>query len=342
MEKQNQYQFLLNNINTDVTVVENIFITEYMPSAQAAYVKVYLYGLMAARNPNAIPVSNESMAELFNMTVGDVINAWQYWKDQGILDVKISGRNLSSITFYNIAECLINGKPSHRKKNESAHYDHDLENMFDRIQNMYGSRPLSKADMRAFTEMMEDYRFSPEVIILLVEYSLNMLNKKDQGYNDSSARNYMKTVAKSWYEADVQTFEDAEVLLNESRERSKYHYDILRKLGIHRGVSEFERTTMDSWLKDWHFSRDMIDYAVSTATTPNIKYINAILKKWHEKGWEKPSDVKKTTGKKFAKGAVRDQDVQHLSEEDRKLYQQRAQEDEDWFNSIEENSDESK
>lgn len=339
MEKQNHYRFLLNNINVDTTAVENIFITEYMPGAQGAYVKVYLYGLMTAKNPNAEPVSNEILAELFEMTVGDVINAWQYWKDQGILDVKISGRNLSDITFYHIGECLIHGKPSVKKKKSADVYDQNIERMFEQIQNMYGSRAVSKGDMQTFTALMSDYGFTPEVIVLLVEYALNMLDKKADSYTEGAVRNYIKAVAKGWYEAGVRTFEDAERWQKENRERTKYHYDILRALGIRRGASDPEKKMMDIWRNEYRFSKEMIDFAISRATTPNVRYVNAILKNWFQKGWQDPETVQRQEQNVRSKQAVKQQDVCRLSDEDKEAYNRRAQADEDWFNNIEEEGD---
>ena len=63
---------------SDVTVVSNIFIDEYMKEANDAQLKVYLYLLrtMSAH----LPTSVSDIADQFNHTEKDVLRALKYWE----------------------------------------------------------------------------------------------------------------------------------------------------------------------------------------------------------------------------------------------------------------------
>ena len=68
---------------SDVTVVSNIFIDEYMKEANDAQLKVYLYLLrtMSAH----LPTSVSDIADQFNHTEKDVIRALKYWEKNHLL-----------------------------------------------------------------------------------------------------------------------------------------------------------------------------------------------------------------------------------------------------------------
>ena len=65
------------------TSVENMFINEYMISAPGEYVKVYLFALMYADLGETI--SNEMIAKHLNIEHEDVLKAWTYWENMGVI-----------------------------------------------------------------------------------------------------------------------------------------------------------------------------------------------------------------------------------------------------------------
>ena len=58
----NRFEFINNNDDIGVTIVENIFINHFMPMARGDYVKVYLYGLKCTQNPISEMPSNKKIA----------------------------------------------------------------------------------------------------------------------------------------------------------------------------------------------------------------------------------------------------------------------------------------
>ena len=85
-----------------VTIVPNRFIDEFMPQANDAQLKIYLYLLrtMNAGRPLDIP----EIADAFNHTEKDVMRALKYWEKRGVLRLE-----------YDTARTLTGIRPSARK-----------------------------------------------------------------------------------------------------------------------------------------------------------------------------------------------------------------------------------
>jgi len=69
------------------TEVDNIFINDYLPYAQAEFVKVYLYGLYKCNDASSFDNTLENFARHLNMSEEDVIGAFEYWQEQGLVQV---------------------------------------------------------------------------------------------------------------------------------------------------------------------------------------------------------------------------------------------------------------
>lgn len=70
------------------TPVENMFIHTYLSLANGNQIKVYLYALSQAYNTNGQGLTNENIAFEMGLTVGQVIDAWQFWAEQGLVEIK--------------------------------------------------------------------------------------------------------------------------------------------------------------------------------------------------------------------------------------------------------------
>lgn len=88
--------------HSDVTVISNVFIDQYMKEANDAQIKVYLYLL---RTTSAhIPTSVSDIADRFNHTEKDVIRALKYWEKNRLLALEYdSSKTLIGIRLLTIS-----------------------------------------------------------------------------------------------------------------------------------------------------------------------------------------------------------------------------------------------
>lgn len=295
----NHFKLLLNHDDLGTTPLENIFINHYMPAARGDYVKVYLYGLKRCYNNHLASISNSDIAKDLALLETDVKRAWDYWAEEGILSIESTGTNDASIAFFNIAGTyLYKNKPiddtaKQRNNQKLSDLEKRIQRMFDTIQDMYESRTVTKSEMLMFRRWLEDYHFTPEAIILMVEYSLNMINNKEQTFSPAQVMSYLEKVAKGFYTAGVQDHIDTEYHIESMKNRRKNYYRILNDLGIKRNPMLAETKLMDTWFEQYQFSMEIISEALNRSNQPNLKYIDGILKNWYEKGLTTLESIKK-------------------------------------------------
>jgi len=308
----NRFELVSSHDDLGVTPIENIFINHYMPQAQGDYVKVYLYGLKRCFNQGLTPISNEDIAKDLNLLETDVKKAWDYWASEKIIAIEYTGTRDALVRFFNITGTMIyknedlpKAAAPPKPKSGDALEDR-IARMYETIQDMYESRTLSRKETYLFKHWLNEYHFTPEAIILIVEYSLNMINKKDKTFTSAQVVNYLETVAEGFYTAGVRDHIEADTYIKESAQKRKSYYQIFKYLGIGRNPMVSERKMMDTWFFDYGFSMEIIVQALSRTNKPNLKYIDGILKNWHEKGFKTLEDIKadKPKPRKAAKDTV--------------------------------------
>ena len=67
------------------TIIENKFITKYLPEADGFAVMVYLYGLYLCKSHADFDV--HSMAEIFKTTEQKIIDAFVFWDDYDLVEI---------------------------------------------------------------------------------------------------------------------------------------------------------------------------------------------------------------------------------------------------------------
>ena len=85
---------------SDITIVSNIFIDKYMPSANGSFVKVYLYLLrVLSDNSSSKSLSISKIADQLDHTENDVLRALTYWEKINLISLGRSANNeINSIT----------------------------------------------------------------------------------------------------------------------------------------------------------------------------------------------------------------------------------------------------
>lgn len=127
----------MNNLNlssetaSGYTAVSDIFIDQYVPSANGDFVKVYLYLLrLLSRSSNNLSISH--IADTFNQTENDIMRALRYWDKLGLLSLSYdNNKQLCGITFKAVSTDN-NPKPDNTKS--PVHTD------FSEIEDNYSSQ----------------------------------------------------------------------------------------------------------------------------------------------------------------------------------------------------------
>lgn len=264
------------------TSVENMFINEYMISAPGEYVKVYLFALMYADLGETI--SNEMIAKHLNIEHEDVLKAWTYWENMGVIR-KIFHEGGSKFD-YGVEFVMLKGqlygtetKPKgvFEKGINAMMADEDIKAMFSDIEKTLG-RILSSTEVRQINAWISDYQTPPELIAYCFEYCAS--KKK-------ASIKYVEAVVKNWTQQGLRTAVDVEKYLSEADKRQYEHRRIFQALGFNRNATEEERRIIDRWFGELGFTMDKVLEACSRTagiSNPNINYVNKVLESWYREG----------------------------------------------------------
>lgn len=317
-----------------VTVVSNEFIDRYMPSANGAFVKVYLYLL----RHQGEEVTDARIADSLELTEGDVRRALLRWQREGLIagDFTEPERQIeeaevpryTEVPRYAAesqqeetstelpAEPVLSEKaePSVPEKPETvlppAKLPDKSEVDFSRLQNdgefaglsyalqRYLGKTFSQTDSETVAYLYGTLGMSSDLLIKLGEICAE--KKK-------SSLRYFEKVAIDWYERGIKTPEEAE-LRGENYTREVYA--VLNAFGIRdRGPGIEEKKYIEKWYHDYGFSEELVVEACSRTLRhvhkPNFPYTDGILTKWQRAGVHSLRDVAEEDKKREESGGKR-------------------------------------
>lgn len=276
--------FMLKNTVLKFTPVSNIFIEKYMPKARGEFVKVYL--LMLKYNTSNEPGVNGSiLASSLNLLESDVMNALNYWNDQGILKLtpidKMNNFNIEFLpldddssetsTEVNLLDALNNSETT------------DMLRDIERILN----RTLSTKEMEMYLGWQQEFNFSSELILILVEYCAS------KGKSDSR---YIEKVALAWHDMGIKSIDNAQTHIKNTEDKWIKIRKILTYLGIkNTEVMKPQEELLNKWLFIYKFDIPVIEKACDICfqrlNRADFKYIDGILSKWFNDNIKTIEDV---------------------------------------------------
>ena len=266
---------MLKNKHINFTPVSNIFIEKYMPNARGEFVKVYLL-LLKYNVAGEMGVSSSIISANLNILESDVINAINYWNDEGVIElVPIDKMGNFNIEFIDLSK---EDKTQNKEVNLlEALNNNSRKDMLADIERLLG-RPLSPVEMTNYLSWEEDYNLSTELTLLLLEYYIQ------RGKTDYR---YLNKIAQSWHEMKITTLEQAQhyITMNEDKWAKIRH--ILKYLGINNTeIMKPQEKMLEKWIMEFNFPIPVIEEACNRCfkrlNRTEFKYIDGILSNWNK------------------------------------------------------------
>lgn len=300
------------NSLSDVTVVSNYFLDEYMPKANGEYVKIYLYLLRSCGDSN-IDLTIEHLADKFDNTEKDVVRAITYWEQLGLLSVTYDEhKDISGIAFKNVmpeipisfkivpetpekvepvkAE-LTKAEPTKKPKHSisadklaTLTSNQDIKELL-YVAQAYIGKTFTPTETNIVLYFYDELKFSAELIEFLIEYCVSNNHKK---------LNYIETVALDWSEHNIETVEQAKDYISDM---NNSFYPVLKAFGLtNRAPAAIEKSFILKWTKEYGFDMDIIldacNRTISTIHQPSFPYADSILQRWKKKNVKSLEDLK--------------------------------------------------
>jgi DnaD/phage-associated family protein len=294
---------------SDVTIVPNIFIDQFMPSANGAYVKVYLY-LLRCFLGNCPEVTISSIADRLENTEKDIIRALTYWEKLNLLTLTRNlQKEITSISLVDLNTAQSDAKPPlsdwdseldeiavsiHTETKPAIRQSYSAEKIAQLTSNdgikwamhiveIYLDRPLKPMDLQLILYLYEELHFSAELIMYLYEYCVS------KGKKNAS---YIEAVALTWAEEGIDTEEKAK----EAATSYNDHFNAVnRAFGLNRAPGQIERQYITKWVEVFGFSDEIITEAcnrtILRTQKPDFKYTDKILETWFKKDVKSHTDI---------------------------------------------------
>ena len=249
------------------TEIDNIFINDYLPFSSPQFSMVYIYGLYLCQS-DSFDNSLENFAKTLNMSQEDVVGAFEYWQEQGL--VQILSTNPIQIVYIPLKNVLTANKL----------YKPDKYTIFNSQANeiFKGKRSISKHEYQEYYDFLERYHVEQEALLMIMKYCVES-KKSAVGYN------YILTVAKNWASEGITSTLQVEEKLKTMEEKNEDMSEIFKALSIKRLPTIEERAFLDKWQNDLGFQLDVVLYIckkLKKKSKFSFERVDALLTKYFE------------------------------------------------------------
>ena len=246
-------------ISTSSTMIDNLFLSDFLPNANGDYVKVYLYGLY--RCSSSKDNTLDSFAKALQMTEEDVLSVFYYWQEMGLVNV------------INVDPVMIRYLPIKNAIFKMKKYNVDKYTAFNiSAQELIGSKMLTPRELEEFYYIIENLHMEKEALLKVIDYCVNL-----KGKNVSIS--YIVAVAKNWVYDGVRTSEQVDERLVEQERVSGDVVLVLKALGVKRQATTEEYQMYLNWLKDLDMSLDLIVHMAKKTKSKNFNKLNDFVMK---------------------------------------------------------------
>lgn len=269
-------KFSSEYIAKSYTMIDNVFFARYLPSTPPKLTAIYLYGLYLCALEGDLGQNStiERFAETLGYDVEDIIDAYNYWEEQGL--VRIVSTEPMQVQY----------QPVRGASSANKRYSKDKYTNFNvEIQKIISERQITPNEYEEYYALMEGFslpdgrKITPEALLLIVRFCTQM---KGAGIN----YRYIITVAQNWAREGYVTAEQIEQKLSAYTTQNKDVTQILKALGSSKKPSVEDYDFLLKWTTQMGFTVDVICFVAKSikksAGFSGFEKLDKKLQKYYE------------------------------------------------------------
>lgn len=200
------------------TPIENIFLNQYLQLADGNSLKVYLYAIKNAKDPNVnYDITDEKIAMELGLTVTEVKESWKFWLNEGIVTKEYDEETGEEILFFLSIREIVLGKIDRAEYNpeeerKMPENSNEISKMFDKIESVL-SMELTPNELERILNHISDYGQEPDLIAEAFVFSGEKYGKQNI--------NYVLGILRNWNMDGIKSMEDLKKARNEVKNRKK-------------------------------------------------------------------------------------------------------------------------
>ena len=226
------------------TLIDNVFITDFLPKAPDLCVKAYLLGLHKCNSADEHDNNLEYFAKTLNVCEEDVVSLFKYWEDMGL--VQVLSTNPIEVRFMPINSSMVSVK----KYKVDKYADFNIQ-----AQELIGERMIMPNDYAEFYNLIEKHHIQENALLAIIKYCVD-----NKGFNLNPK--YVIAVAKDWARENVITLEQVEEKIIELGVVDDKMSLILLAMGTKRKVQLEDKELLNKWLNAFGFELNVILFVV--------------------------------------------------------------------------------
>jgi len=237
-------KFSSSYVSKNQTLIDNVFITDFLPKAPDLCVKAYLLGLHKCNNSDDNENSLQYFSKTLNVCEEDVVALFRYWEDMGL--VQVLSTNPIEVRFLPINASMVSVKKFQVDK---------YTNFNIQAQELIGKRMIMPNDYADFYNLIERHHMSEDALLAIIKYCVD-----NKGFNLSPK--YIVTVAKDWASENITTLEQVEEKITELGVVDDKMNLILSEMGTKRKVQLEDKELLNKWINAFGFEFNVILFVV--------------------------------------------------------------------------------
>lgn len=267
------------------TQLPDIFFSEYLSESSGDFIKVYLYIVFLSKYNKDIKIND--LSKKLVLPVKIIQDAIKYWEDKSLITKKNTGYVVNSIQEIELYKLYKPKTALSAEQLQKTAENQKKAKAIDFINNKYFSGLMPTTWYPEIELWFKKYSFDEEVMIALFSYCF-----------DKSAlhRNYIKAVADAWSKNNIKTYNDLESYYEKQEKINKIANSISKKLGLNRGLTQYEFAYIEKWNIDYNYPLEVIEIALKKTTSkanPNFDYLDKLLTDWHDRNLKTVDEIQK-------------------------------------------------
>ncbi len=256
------------------TMIDNIFITNYLPDLDADAVKVYLYGLYLCQNPYEISLNE--FCKSINMDQDKVVNIFMYLEEFDLC--QITSKEPFSIVYYPISTTVKAVKSTNPEK---------YTNFNKALQLLITDRMITASEYRLYMQLLEESSLSQEGLLVIVKFCTEIKGGK-------ISYKYILKVANDFISRNILTQEAVEKELEYYFSISRVVKELFSKCKFTKKPDFDDFNTYIKWVQKYGFNDNFILETAINRKASSMSNLGKILDEIYFNN-SSSNDITKTT-----------------------------------------------
>ena len=249
------------------TLVENKFITKYLPMADGFCAKVYLYGLYLCRQTSS-EFSLRGMAEALKTTEKSIEDAFLFWEDYDL--VEILSRDPFAVSYLPVRSAI--GRPKKVRYEQYADFNKELQRKMQKV-----GKFVTAGDYIKYMHFLEENDIQPQAFLLIAEFCINK-----QG--ESVSPSYIFNKAKKFIKNGWISYEQVEKELSSYNAHESDLKAVFTALNLFRAPDESDYALYKKWTEELGFAKDGVLTAAKKLKKGTLNGLDSLLIELAERG----------------------------------------------------------